>query len=243
MPEKAERRDPARTMALLWRAPGEPARGRRAGLTADAVVAAGIELADAAGLTELSMRRVAERLGVGTMSLYTYVQNKADLVAAMRDHVVGEIAVPNRDGDWREELSAYARDLWDLMHRHPWLLGTPIAHELAGPNETERMDAVLGIGAAAGLPEPDMLGVYLLVDAYVRGLAWISVDTQQASARSGMSEVEWWTDKEALVNAYVTPTRFPAMTAVAASGAFATDGFAFGLARVLDGIAAHLDAQ
>lgn len=243
MPEKAERRDPARTMALLWRSPGEPARGRRPGLTADAVVAAGIELADEAGLAELSMRRVAERLGVGTMSLYTYVQNKADLVAAMRDQVVGEIAVPDRDGDWRSELTAYARALWDLMHRHPWLLGTPIAHELAGPHETVRMDAVLGIGAAAGLAESDMLGVYLLVDAYVRGLAWISVDTQQASARSGMTEVEWWADKEAIVNAYVTPARFPAMTAVAAAGAFASDGFDFGLRRVLDGIAAHLDAQ
>ncbi|GAA4443032.1 TetR/AcrR family transcriptional regulator [Actinokineospora soli] len=240
MPEKTERRDPARTMALLWRSPGEPARGRKPGLTADAVVAAGIELADEAGLTELSMRRVAERLGVGTMSLYTYVQNKADLVAAMRDHVVGEVAVPDPAGDWRTELSGYARGLWALMHRHPWLLATPIAHELAGPNETARMDAVLAIGAAAGLPETDMLGVYLLVDAYVRGLAWISVDTQAASARSGMSEVEWWADKEALVNAYVTPARFPAMTAVAASGAFATDGFDFGLQRVLDGIAAHI---
>ncbi|MFC5289440.1 TetR/AcrR family transcriptional regulator [Actinokineospora guangxiensis] len=243
MPEKAERRDPARTMSLLWRSPGEPARGRRPGLTADAVVAAGIELADEAGLAELSMRRVAERLGVGTMSLYTYVQNKADLVAAMRDQVVGEVAVPDRDGDWRVELTAYAHGLWDLMHRHPWLLGTPIAHELAGPNETVRMDAVLGIGAAAGLAESDMLGVYLLVDAYVRGLAWISVDTQQASARSGMTEVEWWADKEAIVNAYVTPARFPAMTAVAAAGAFAGDGFDFGLQRVLDGIAAHLDGQ
>ncbi|MGW5055397.1 TetR/AcrR family transcriptional regulator [Actinokineospora sp. NPDC004072] len=243
MAEKTERRDPARTMTLLWRTPGEPGRGRRPGLTADAIVNAGIALADEAGLAELSMRRVAERLGVGTMSLYTYVQNKADLIAAMRDQVVGEVDVPDPGGEWRAELSGYARGLWALMHRHPWLLGTPIAHELAGPNETARMDAVLAIGAAAGLAEPDMLGVYLLVDAYVRGLAWISVDTQQASARSGMSEVEWWTDKEALVNAYVTPARFPAMTAVAASGAFATDGFEFGLARVLDGIAAHLGGQ
>ncbi|MGX7829503.1 TetR/AcrR family transcriptional regulator [Actinokineospora sp. 24-640] len=240
MAEKNERRDPARTMALLWRSPNEPARGRRPGLTADAVVATGIALADEAGLAELSMRRVAERLGVGTMSLYTYVQGKADLVAAMRDQVVGEIEVPDPAGQWRAELDGYARGLWALMHRHPWLLGTPIAHELAGPNETVRMDAVLAIGAAAGLTERDMLGVYLLVDAYVRGLAAISVDAQQASARSGMSEVEWWADKEALLNAYVTPARFPAMTAVANAGAFDSDAFEFGLHRVLDGVAAHL---
>lgn len=223
-------------MALLWRAPGDTGRGRKPGLTVDAVVAAGIEIADKDGLADLSMRRVAEKLGVGTMSLYTYVPGKADLVAAMRDQVSGELPVPDPSTGWRPALEAYARELWAAYHRHPWLLMAPLAHELPGPNETARMDALLAVAESAGLGPNDMLGVYLLLDSYVRGLAFVSVDAQKASARSGLTEVEWWAEREPVLNAYVTATKFPAMTKVAAAGAFDTDGFEFGLARTLDGI-------
>jgi len=234
--EKIERREPARTMALLWRAPGDAGRGRKPGLTIDTVVAAGIELADRDGLADLSMRRVAEKLGVGTMSLYTYVPGKADLVAAMRDHVVGETAVPDKAAGWRPALETYARDLWALYHRHPWLLLAPCAHELQGPNETVRMDALLTVIESAGLDAHHMLGVFLLLEGYVRGLATLSVDSQLASARSGLTEIEWWAEREPLINAYVTAEKFPALSKVAAAGAFDTDGFDFGLARTLDGI-------
>jgi AcrR family transcriptional regulator len=234
--DKIERREPARTMSLLWRAPGDMGRGRKPGLTVDAVVAAGIELADRDGLADLSMRRVAEKIGVGTMSLYTYVPGKADLVAAMRDQVMGEAAIADPSAGWRPALDAYARALWALYHRHPWLLLAPCAHELPGPNETARMDALLAVAESAGLDPHQMLGVFLLIDGYVRGIAMLSVDAQLASARSGLTEIEWWAEREPVVNAYVTPAKFPAMTKLAAAGAYDTDGFEFGLQRTLDGI-------
>ncbi len=236
----AENREPARTMALLWRAPGETGRGRKSGLTVDAVVAAGLAIADEVGLADLSMRRVADKLGVGTMSLYTYVQGKADLVAAMRDHVMGEVDVPDPAAGWRPALETYARQLWAVYHRHPWLLLAPAAHELPGPNETTRMDGLLGVAESAGLDANDMLGVYLVIDGYVRGIAMLSVDSRLASRRSGLTEIEWWAEREPVVTAYVTPAKFPALTKVAAAGAFDTDGFDFGLYRTLDGIEAHI---
>ncbi|MFG1700170.1 TetR/AcrR family transcriptional regulator [Nonomuraea sp. NPDC049309] len=74
---------------LLWRDRGEGS-APRAGLTLDRIVRAGIELADAEGLEGLSMRKVADRLGFTTMSLYRHVPGRDRLVALMRDAVMGE---------------------------------------------------------------------------------------------------------------------------------------------------------
>ncbi|MFC5819353.1 TetR/AcrR family transcriptional regulator [Nonomuraea harbinensis] len=72
---------------LLWRdAGGDP----RQGLSVDAIVRAGIEVADAEGLSGLSMRKVAERLGFTTMSLYRHVPSRDHLVDLMRDTAIGE---------------------------------------------------------------------------------------------------------------------------------------------------------
>lgn len=86
--------DPARSMALLWRT-AEPAaprgRGAAAGLSVDRVVETAVMLADAEGLAALSMRRVATELGVGAMTLYTWVPGKGELVDLMVDAVLGEV--------------------------------------------------------------------------------------------------------------------------------------------------------
>ena len=97
--------DPKRTMALLWGIGKKPTRGPKPGLSVGRIVGAAIEVADAEGLAALSMRRVADRLGIGTMSLYTYVPGKAELIDVMLDTVLGEVA---ESGDvepgWRAGL-------------------------------------------------------------------------------------------------------------------------------------------
>ncbi|NYI05473.1 TetR/AcrR family transcriptional regulator [Allostreptomyces psammosilenae] len=239
--EKNERRDPARTMALLWRAREEPTRGPRPGLTVDRIVDAGIEIADAEGLAGLSMRRVAERLGVGTMSLYTYVPGKADLVAAMRDKVTGQTApvLDAATSGWRAALEHYARESWEMYHRHPWALTASWSQELTGPHETARLDAALRAVSGIGLTESEMLQVVVLIDGYVRGAAQISVDMQQTASREGVDEMEWWAERGPMLERFITPSRFPALTAIWRAGAFGAedDGLEFGLRRVLDGVA------
>jgi Bacterial regulatory proteins, tetR family len=96
--------DPTSSLVLLWRTPGE--RESPSGLGADRIVGAAIDLADARGLSAVSMRRVADRLGVGTMSLYTHVPGKAELLDAMLDVVLAETARPQAVpaagvGGWR----------------------------------------------------------------------------------------------------------------------------------------------
>ncbi|MFD0891176.1 TetR/AcrR family transcriptional regulator, partial [Streptosporangium algeriense] len=76
--------DPDRTVELLWRRDGAEARQ---GLSLDRIVRAGIELVDAEGLAGLSMRKVAERLGFTTMSLYRHVSGRDQLIDLMCDAV------------------------------------------------------------------------------------------------------------------------------------------------------------
>ena len=112
--------DPGRILPLLWRrqvaaaddkaAPGRNSTGRNSTgrpprLSVDAVVTAAIALADAEGLEATSMARLATSLGAGTMTLYTYVPSRTELIDLMVDEVLGSRALPGpgepRPANWR----------------------------------------------------------------------------------------------------------------------------------------------
>ncbi|HZW40805.1 MAG TPA: helix-turn-helix domain-containing protein, partial [Agromyces sp.] len=93
--ESTGRGEPDRTLRLLWRARiGEPtgSRGPKQRSSVDEVVGTAIQLADEEGIEALSMRRIADRLGLKPMSVYTYVPGKAELIDLMVDQVAGEVA-------------------------------------------------------------------------------------------------------------------------------------------------------
>lgn len=77
--------DPARTFALLWGSAPVRRRGPERGLRTGMVVDAATAVADREGLAAVSMRRVAQELGVSAMTLYTYLPGKAELVDLMLD--------------------------------------------------------------------------------------------------------------------------------------------------------------
>ncbi|MFI2364492.1 TetR/AcrR family transcriptional regulator [Promicromonospora sp. NPDC019610] len=91
MAEPGDERDRARTLDLLWGTRVSSGLGRKPGLGLDQIVAAGVAAADEGGLDNLSMRRVADRLGVGAMSLYRHVRGKAELLDLMVDRVLAEV--------------------------------------------------------------------------------------------------------------------------------------------------------
>jgi AcrR family transcriptional regulator len=248
--------DPARSLRLLWRDQKRPSRGPRPGLSVDRVVAAATELADAEGLAALSMRRVAERLGVGTMSLYTYVPGKAELLDLMLDTVLAEVARPDPAGGWRAGLELRAREDWALFHRHPWILQVSPSRSLLGPNETDLFEATMRVVAGTGLSGAEMVLVVSLVAEYTRGAAQTAVGAAQAERRTGISDEQWWAAREPLFDKYFDPGRYPTLTSVASSGAFeppagdaaytvarAQESFEFGLPRVLDGIEAFIEGR
>ncbi|MDO3648433.1 TetR/AcrR family transcriptional regulator [Nocardia mangyaensis] len=96
-------------------------------LTRAAIVDAAIALADADGLDAVSMRRIADRLEVGTMSLYRHVANKDELIADMTDEIAAQHPYPDPTGQawtWRDRVRIAAEIDWQLYQRHPWVLLT-----------------------------------------------------------------------------------------------------------------------
>jgi AcrR family transcriptional regulator len=262
-PEFPGRGQAKRSLSLLWARQRQPTRGPKPGLSVEAIVAAAIELADTEGLAALSMRRVAERLDVGTMSLYTYVPAKAELLDLMVDAVYGEhvealrAANPGRRRPaWRASLEAQARAGWDLYLRHPWMLQVASSRAVLGPNETMVFELSLRAVAGIGLSGREMVAAVSLVGTYVRGAVRAAAEAVEAPKATGKTDTEWWYERAPLLEEMdaFDPERFPTVVAVGEDGGYAVSGdeheymlqyaiddFEFGLQRVLDGLAALID--
>lgn len=239
--EKTGRSDPARTLALLWRGKEPPARGPKPGLTVDRIVAAAVALADEAGVATLSMRKVAERLGVGTMSLYTYVPGKDELLNLMLDTALTEGDRPDDfAGTWREALELHARADRAVALRHPWVVSLSVPGlMLMGPGETARGEFAMKAVSGIGLSPREMVDVVNLVDGYVRGVAQITAGLRIATRESGIDYDDWWERATPSLERFIQQSRYPTLYGVWASGAFEVapdEGFEFGLARLLDGV-------
>jgi AcrR family transcriptional regulator len=96
------------------------------GLTRGSIVDAAIALADEAGVDALSMRRIADRMGAGAMSLYRHIPNKDTLLAEMTDEVARRNPYPDPEPDWtwRDRVRIAAEIDWQLYQEHPWVLFT-----------------------------------------------------------------------------------------------------------------------
>ncbi|MDH2425341.1 TetR/AcrR family transcriptional regulator [Sphaerisporangium sp. TRM90804] len=231
--------DPDHGVELLWRETGEEPRQ---GLSAGRIVRAAVELADAEGLEGLSMRKVAERLGFTTMSLYRHVPGREQLLDLMLDAVRGERPLPTGGDGWRARLEACARDGWELRRRHPWVAEVRGSRRLPGPNAIAYYDHMLGAVAGTGLAPAQMIAAVNLVGRFVDAEALTLVETARLERSSGVSEQEWWGARDSL---YQRLDRFPTLTALWEAGGYdrPEDSFEFGLARVLDGIEALIDRQ
>jgi DNA-binding transcriptional regulator YhcF (GntR family) len=217
-------------------------------LTSERVVRAAIEIADAEGLSALSMRGVAARLGVATMSPYRHVGSKDDLVLLMADAAYGEQSYPAEPpSGWRPRLALAARTLWSLFRRHPWLVQiSPLTRPLALPNLAMHAEWVLGALEGYGLNAATRMELHILVYSYVQGMAVNLEGEAQAAAATGMSEQQFMDAQTPRLQALVASGRYPAFAAVVAEldpgwDLHLDDMFEFGLGPMLDGLAVLID--
>ncbi len=236
----------ARRLALLWGLQPWSGRKSRSDLSIEKIVGSAIETADAEGLGALSMRRVAERLGVGTMSLYTYVPGKEELIDLMLDAVYGDMARPaERPAHWRARLEEVARENWLLARRHPWVLELSTIRPPLGPNAVAKYDYELAAVDGIGLSDIEMDSVVELVTGHVERVARRRLDATRVERDSGMTDEQWWELNGPLVRNVFDETRFPVAARVgvvageAHGAAYSPEhAFEFGLRCVLDGIEA-----
>lgn len=248
--ERTGGRDPQRTLELLWGLTEPPSRGPKPSLNVDRIIETAIEIADTEGLAAVSMRRVADELGVTTMSLYRYVPGKDDLVELMFDAGAG--LPPGREeppGPWRVELERWARGCKALYDRRPWAMQVPINGPPMGPNNLAWMDSALQALEGTGLPPEDKLYVLLLLTVYVRGEALLGFGLKQAEQRTGVTQRERDQVYARMMQRVLDDQRYPALARLAATGVFdeADDDpdadFEFGLQRILDGVEALVGAR
>jgi AcrR family transcriptional regulator len=234
-------RPPARpippSIELAWGLRRDGRRGPRRGLTLDAIVAAGIEVAAADGVGALSMARIAKRLGVGTMSLYRYVAAKDELLTLMVDTALGPPPPSPPRGGWRAGLTAWCGALRDTYRRHPWSLRVPISAPPLGPNNVAWLDRALDALAETRLPEQDKLSSVLVLSGFVRNDATLTADF--AAAANGELVMPGY---GTLLAQITSADEFPSLHRAIASGALDDEDdpdveYRFGLARILDGIA------
>jgi AcrR family transcriptional regulator len=218
--------DPDRGVELLW--------GERPGLSLDRIVAAGVAVADAEGLAGLSMRKVAERLGFTSMSLYRHVPGRDHLVDLMRDAVLGQ-PVEATGGDWRSRLADFAEQSWELRKRHPWLAEARSARYVPGPNALAHYEYALGILADTGLTPAEVVAAVGLLARFIDAEASALVEAARAEQSTGVSDEEWWGARDTLFARF---DRYPVLTGLWEAGGFdqSVSTFGFGLERLLDGI-------
>ncbi|MBF6476267.1 MULTISPECIES: TetR/AcrR family transcriptional regulator C-terminal domain-containing protein [Nocardia] len=141
----------------------------RAPLTRDAVLHAAVRLADEHGLSALSMRRLAQTLGVEAMSLYNHVRNKDDLLDGIADLAVAEMTPPTIGGDWRAALRARSVSAHEVLLRHPWATGLIGTRINVGPAMLRYIDATVGCLRAAGFSLPQADRAWNALDSHLYG--------------------------------------------------------------------------
>ncbi|MBU2662773.1 TetR/AcrR family transcriptional regulator [Actinoplanes bogorensis] len=182
-------------------------RGRPPAHTREQVVDAAIGIADAEGLGALTMRRIAQDLGAGAMSLYTYVPDKDRLLDLMVDRVGGSLVVGKPTGDWRTDLIALAGAQRKLMLAHPWLPAALPNRRLTGRNMLAYLETGLACLEPTGLDGPTKLEIVALMTGFVASF----VTSEQGGAAPQEEQV-------ALIGEAVASGDFPQLAAALTEG-------------------------
>jgi AcrR family transcriptional regulator len=236
----------------IWtREPRERQRPRRAvrgraggnGLREE-IVEAALAVADDEGFDAVSMRNVARRLGVGTMTLYSYVASKDDLLDLMFDEVMRELLLPEPlPEDWREAIGAIARRTREVWLRHSWLASSIGARSGFGPNSMRHVEQSLAALSGLGVEGPEAFVVLAAVDDYTLGHALREVGMQAGLRREGIDQDEWRRAMEPYWREMIGTGEFPQLARMAdVEWEFMNEErFELGLAWLLDGIAARYE--
>ncbi|GAA4901819.1 TetR family transcriptional regulator [Stackebrandtia albiflava] len=217
---------------LLWGRRAPAPRGRPPKLSLDRIVTTAMRIADREGLAALSMKRLAEELESGVMSLYHHVPGKDELVALMADTAYGEPPDTETGDDWYTALHRWAHALRTVFHAHPWLTDPAISPGVVGPNETAWLEAELTALARLRQPLADAMKNALAVSSYVRGA--VQPEIHRRAPRFGHSAVD--RNRFPLVSSFADTARAHDSDPLA-------DFFDVGLRRLLHGIRASVPPQ
>ncbi len=230
----------------IWYRP-EPGT-RRPRFSREQIAAVALEIADADGFDAVSMRKIAAKLGAGTMSLYRYISAKSDLIALMDDALLNESVLPDDElpADWRDAVTMIARRTREVLIRHPWavtsLQGSGAASQDGGfgPGGLRHFEQSLAAVANAPLDTQAKLDLLANVDDFVFGHLLRAGELQ---ARAAAADSDHAATVAALVTEQLRSGRYPQLAALAEDPAAAAmieaskvdQRFERGLRALIDG--------
>lgn len=243
--------DPAATLRLLWGEPVRPpsGRGRRPTLDVPTVVDAAIELADHGGEQAITMRRVAEAIGVTPMSLYTYIPGKRELLDLMLDTVFARMSRAEHGTlPWRARAERVADENRQLYRQHPWAAAVSPVRPPLGPGQLGKYEHELRVFDGTGLTDVQTDSALTFLLGFVRSTAEAARAAALPADETEMSDAEWWAANQPLLARVLDPAKYPTAVRVgeAAGAEFGSaydpeHAYLFGLTRVLDGLAVLIE--
>jgi AcrR family transcriptional regulator len=159
-----------------------PREVSRVALSRERVLDAAIALADEAGIGSLTMRRLAQALGVEAMTLYYYVAKKEDILNGIVDIVVGEIELPSPGVDWKPALRRMAISAYEALVRHPWAASLVLSYSGVREARLRYMEAILGTLRQAGFSAEMTDHGYHALESHIMGFTLWEVGMDLGSA-------------------------------------------------------------
>jgi len=217
----------------------------RAPLSKERVLHAAVGLAARDGIESLTMRRLADELGAGAMSLYYYVPNKEELLDGMVEIVFSEIELPSTDVDWRTAMRRRAISTREALNRHRWAVGLMESRTTPGPASLRLHDAVLGCLREAGFSIEMTIQAYSVQDAYIYGFALqektLPFETAEESAAVAEGQVREFAELAEERQMAALAEEFPYLAEVVAGhvakvGYDFTAAFEYGIDLILDAL-------
>ena len=214
-------------------------RGPRRALTEDEILDAALSLLDDGGSTAATLRGIAAKVGVAPNAVYTYFPDKAAVLKALVERLLGEVdhdVFADRTQPWRHRVEALALELRQRLSAHPGVVPLMIGGPMDGPHALALNERLLDLLADAGLSSVDAARAAYLLIVYVFGSIALEIaDLDQPGPLPPESE-RVATRHRAL--AATSAEHYPRAAAAAATlaGYISTRQYLWGLHRVLDGI-------
>lgn len=144
-------------------------REPRTRLSKERVLRAAIDLADEGSIESLSIRKLAQSLGLKPMSLYHYMASKDEILNGILDLVVGEFDLPGEGGDWKPALRGSAISAYEVLLRHPWACTLMMSPGRVSAARLRYMESLLGRLREAGFSAETTDHAYHALDSHIIG--------------------------------------------------------------------------
>jgi AcrR family transcriptional regulator len=206
---------------------------RATSLSREQVARAALEMVDRDGIDALSMRRLANELGVGTMTLYGYFRGKPELLDALLDVAAEDFEAPAATGPFREQVIAYCVAARTWLLRHPAIVKLRGESTIVRPSAFAVSEGLMRLLADAGLPPEDRARAFRVLFTYLFGSALVSPTDPDAATKRAVHAALLTLPEE----------DFPALRSAAPHAGDALGGerqYVYGLELILDGIESRL---